>query len=147
MTRIRMSVAVSPSARRIPRTSCHARSARGVDASIGSTTVYPYDDDTLESHELGASIFVKVNKNLWRAVDEFGLERVEFDGDDDNDIMGIWDGHEFVLTVRSCVALHDLNGCLMLHKTGGGSFYSGWLDKLKILWRYGYKAPSKTQAL
>ncbi|KAI0655025.1 Prenylcysteine lyase-domain-containing protein [Cubamyces menziesii] len=93
-----------------------------------STTVFPYDNETLEAVELGASIFVKVNKNLWRAVDEFGLERVNFEGDDD-DIMGIWDGQEFALT------------------TGGGSFYSGWLDKIKIIWRYGYKAPTKTQAL
>ena len=65
----------------------------------GSTTVYPYDDPSLEPHELGASIFVKVNKNMWRAVDEFGLERIKFDSDDDEGVMGIWDGHEFVLTV------------------------------------------------
>ncbi|TBU28194.1 FAD/NAD(P)-binding domain-containing protein [Dichomitus squalens] len=94
-----------------------------------STTVHPYDDPTLEPHELGASIFIKANKNMWRAVDEFGLERVGFSGEDEDDVMGIWDGHEFVLT------------------TGGGGFYSDWLDKIKILWRYGYKAPTKTQAL
>ncbi|KAI0828535.1 Prenylcysteine lyase-domain-containing protein [Trametes gibbosa] len=97
-----------------------------------STVVLPYEDDSLEPVELGASIFVKVNKNLWRAVEEFGLERVNFENDDDNDgddTVGIWDGHEFVLT------------------TGGRSFYSDWLSKIKILWRYGYKAPSKTQQL
>ncbi|KAI1792233.1 FAD/NAD(P)-binding domain-containing protein [Ganoderma leucocontextum] len=101
------------------------------NAYIGgrSTTVYPYDDPSLEPHELGASIFVKANKNMWRAVDEFGLERVKFDGDDDEGVMGIWDGHEFLLT------------------TGGGGFYSNWFDKIKILWRYGYQAPTKTQVL
>ncbi|KAI0367266.1 FAD/NAD(P)-binding domain-containing protein [Pilatotrama ljubarskyi] len=93
-----------------------------------STTVFPYEDETLEPVELGASIFVKVNKNLWRAVDEFGLERVNF-VDDDNEVMGIWDGQQFVLT------------------TGGSSLLSNWLNKIKILWRYGYKAPTKTQAL
>ncbi|KAL1939239.1 hypothetical protein VTO73DRAFT_10042 [Trametes versicolor] len=95
-----------------------------------STTVFPYEDENLEAVELGASIFVKVNKNLWRAVDEFGLERVDFERDDDgDDTMGIWDGHEFALT------------------TSGGSFFSDWLNKIKIIWRYGYKAPSKTQEL
>ena len=39
------------------------------------------------------------NKNLWRATEEFGLERIDF-GDDDN-VMGIWDGKEFVLTVST----------------------------------------------
>ncbi|KAI0354058.1 FAD/NAD(P)-binding domain-containing protein [Trametes cingulata] len=100
------------------------------NAYIGgrSTTVFPYEDESLEPVELGASIFVKVNKNLWRAVDEFGLERVNF-LDDDTEVMGIWDGHQFVLT------------------TGGSSILSNWFDKIKILWRYGYKAPTKTQAL
>ncbi|KAI0635392.1 Prenylcysteine lyase-domain-containing protein [Trametes polyzona] len=96
-----------------------------------STTVFPYEDESLEPVELGASIFVKVNKNLWRAVDEFGLERTDFEGSDegDDDTMGIWDGHEFVLT------------------TSGSGFFSDWLNKIKILWRYGYKAPTKTQQL
>ena len=66
----------------------------------GSTTVHPYNDPTLSPIELGASIFVKANKNLWRATDEFGLERLKYDGDD-NEVMGIWDGQEFVLTVST----------------------------------------------
>ncbi|KAI8973130.1 Prenylcysteine lyase-domain-containing protein [Trametes punicea] len=97
-----------------------------------STTVFPYGNDTLEPIELGASVFVKANKNLWRAVDEFGLLRIDSDDDDDDEddnAMGLWDGQHFVLT------------------TEGGSFLSNWLTKIKILWRYGYKAPSKTQAL
>lgn len=60
--------------------------------------MYPYGDEILEPVELGASIFVQINKNLWRAVDEFGLERSKW-LDDDDDYMGIWDGQEFVLTV------------------------------------------------
>lgn len=59
--------------------------------------VQPYDDPSYEPVELGASIFVKVNKNLWRAVDEFGLERLNFKDDDDS--IGIWDGEQFLLTV------------------------------------------------
>ncbi|OSC98850.1 hypothetical protein PYCCODRAFT_1438835 [Trametes coccinea BRFM310] len=93
-----------------------------------SITVHPYEDDNLEPAELGASIFIKNNKNLWRAVDEFGLERIGFDEGVD-DTMGIWDGKEFVLT------------------TSGGSLLSNWLSKVKILWRYGWRAPTKTQDL
>lgn len=72
---------------------------------LGSTTVYPYDDATnFKPIELGASIFVRANKNLWRASDEFELERRDFD-DDDSD-MGIWDGENFLLTVRHLVSSH-----------------------------------------
>lgn len=73
--------------------------------------MFPYEDENLEAVELGASIFVKVNKNLWRAVDEFGLERVDFERDDDgDDTMGIWDGHEFALTVsRQCVTRSEVS--------------------------------------
>ena len=69
-----------------------------ISYASGSTTVYPYDDPELDPIELGASIFVKVNKNLWRASEEFGLERISFDGDSD-EVLGIWDGQEFPLTV------------------------------------------------
>lgn len=64
---------------------------------LGSTTVYPYNDSSLPEIELGASIFVRPNKNLWRATDEFNLTRRSFkDEDYDN---GIWDGETFLLTV------------------------------------------------
>lgn len=69
---------------------------------VGSTTVQPHDDPSLAPVELGASIFVKVNKNLWRASEEFDLERIVF-GDEANAIMGLWNGEEFVLTVRAIV--------------------------------------------
>ncbi|TFY55423.1 hypothetical protein EVJ58_g8261 [Rhodofomes roseus] len=66
---------------------------------IGSTVVYPYNNTEYEPVELGASIFVEINRNMWRATEEFGLERIGFG--DENNVMGIWDGQEFVLTVRT----------------------------------------------
>lgn len=66
---------------------------------VGSTTVYPYDDPNLEPIELGASVFVEANKNLWRASDEFGFERQDFE--EGEDTMGIWDGEQFLITVCS----------------------------------------------
>jgi prenylcysteine oxidase/farnesylcysteine lyase len=91
-----------------------------------STTVYPYNDTTnLKPIELGASIFVRTNKNLWRASDEFNLTRLDFE-DEDSD-MGIWDGQKFLLT------------------TGGGGYLSDWWSTLKVLWRYGYTAPTRTR--
>lgn len=65
----------------------------------GSTTVHPYSDPRLEPVELGASIFVEANKNLWRASDEFGFERQDFDDPDGS--MGLWDGSQFLITVRT----------------------------------------------
>ncbi|KAI0655027.1 Prenylcysteine lyase-domain-containing protein [Cubamyces menziesii] len=92
-----------------------------------STVVQPYDMPELEPVELGGSVFVEVNKNLWRAVDEFGFERIPFENA--SDVVGIWDGQEFV-------AMY-----------GGPGWYSGWLGKAKLLWKYGYHAISKTQSL
>ncbi|KDQ54837.1 hypothetical protein JAAARDRAFT_37950 [Jaapia argillacea MUCL 33604] len=92
-----------------------------------STVVYPYNDTSMNPIELGASIFVKVNKNLWRASEEFNLARKDFeDGDSE---MGIWDGEKFLLTM------------------GGNGFFSGWWSTVKVLWRYGYSSPTKTQTL
>lgn len=51
--------------------------------------------------ELGASIFVQVNKNMNRAVDEFNLSIYGF-GDEDG-ATAIWDGEQVLLTVRSPV--------------------------------------------
>lgn len=59
--------------------------------------MYPFNDTTLRPIELGASIFVKVNKNMYRASEEFKLERVNFDAEESQ--MGIWDGEQFLLTV------------------------------------------------
>ena len=65
----------------------------------GSTTVHPYNDKTLEPVELGASIFVEVNRNLWRASEEFNLTRIDYAAGG-NDQLGIWDGTQFLFTVR-----------------------------------------------
>lgn len=62
----------------------------------------PYNDSRLAPIELGASIFVKANKNLWRASQEFGLNLTDFSGEDGDGSLGIWDGKEFLLTV--CLA-------------------------------------------
>ncbi|KAG9004826.1 hypothetical protein FRB90_010688 [Tulasnella sp. 427] len=86
-----------------------------------SITVHPYDDPSLPAEELGASIFVSANKNLFRAAREFGLEFADsFDGDD----VTVWNGEEVLFT------------------------YTGsWWDNIKILWRYGYWSPSRTSTL
>jgi prenylcysteine oxidase/farnesylcysteine lyase len=47
--------------------------------------------------ELGASIFVDVNKNLQRATREFDLPRYGFE--DQDGALGIWDGEQFLYTV------------------------------------------------
>ncbi|KAH8992059.1 FAD/NAD-P-binding domain-containing protein [Lactarius akahatsu] len=93
-----------------------------------STTVYPYNDKAYEPVELGASIFVAVNKNLQRATREFNLSLYGFE-DDDGD-MGIWDGEQFLYTTGS--------------KTG---IFGSWLDNLKFLWRYGYRSAKRMQEL
>ncbi|KAL4250177.1 prenylcysteine oxidase family protein [Abortiporus biennis] len=93
-----------------------------------SITVQPYDDPELVPKELGGSIFVKSNKNLWRATDEFGLERTDFG--DEATATGIWDGSQFIITVG-----------------GGKHFYDSWFDSLKVVWRYGYRAPMKTKSI
>lgn len=64
--------------------------------SIGSIIVRPYENSSLPALELGASIFVEANKNLWRASDEFNLTRSNFD---QGGGMGIWDGREILLSV------------------------------------------------
>jgi len=63
----------------------------------GSTTVHPYNNTAYEPVELGASIFVRINKNMWRATEEFNLSRYGFE-DEDGD-MAIWDGEQILFTV------------------------------------------------
>lgn len=92
-----------------------------------STVVYPYDDPTFAPLELGASIFVDANKNLMRASKEFNLTLTAFEDDDSN--TGIWDGQGFVLVIES------------------GSYLKSWWATLKVLWRYGYTAPTRTKAI
>lgn len=71
---------------------------------IGSLTVYPHGNDTFEPVELGASIFVKANKNLWRAAQEFNLTLRDL-SKEDND-LGIWDGEQLLLNV--CLVIFEM---------------------------------------
>lgn len=72
---------------------------------LGSTTVHPYDDPETRAIELGASIFVKANKNMWRASEEFNLSRIGFE--DEDGVTGIWDGEKFIMT--ACLQNFYLN--------------------------------------
>lgn len=65
-------------------------------SSVGSIIVHPYEDSSLPALELGASIFVGANKNLWRASDEFNLTRRNAD---EGGGTGVWDGEELILSV------------------------------------------------
>jgi prenylcysteine oxidase / farnesylcysteine lyase len=95
--------------------------------------------------ELGASIFVRANKNLWRASDEFNLTRLDFEEKDST--MGIWDGHNFLLTVSLPLTSVNSANYMFSSQTGGGGYLSDWWNTLKVLWRYGYAAPTQTQKM
>jgi prenylcysteine oxidase / farnesylcysteine lyase len=69
----------------------------------GSTVVHPYDNSSLPELELGASIFVEANQNLWRASDEFSLTRRDFE--DESYETAIWDGQNIIFSVRCAFAL------------------------------------------
>ncbi|KAL9127931.1 MAG: hypothetical protein Q9217_003288 [Psora testacea] len=103
------------------------------NAYIGgrSTTVNAYGDPS-EPVELGASIFVEVNHNLFSAVEKFGLstkEKRERDaqGNELPDTLGVYDG-----TYWAFRASNDYTG--------------GWWTTLKLLWQYGM-APIRTRKL
>ncbi|KAG6837890.1 hypothetical protein H0H93_013043 [Arthromyces matolae] len=87
-----------------------------------SITVYPYDNSSLPPLELGASIFVSANKNLWRASDEFNLTRQSFGKVAEQ--TGIWDGEELLFT-----------------------FGDGWWDTFKAILRYGISSPRRMQQI
>lgn len=75
----------------------HVTPSFGLEVLEGSITVYPYNDTAYEPVELGASIFVRVNKNLWRAANEFNLS---FCGSEDEDRdVAIWDGEQILYKV------------------------------------------------
>lgn len=90
-----------------------------------STTVDVYGDPT-EPVELGASIFVEVNKNLVSAAREFGLATQGFKPKikDLPNTLGVYDGRDWVFMGSE----------------------SGWWTTAKILWKYGL-APIRTQQL
>lgn len=94
-----------------------------------STTVNVYGDP-LEPVELGASIFVQVNRNLVNAVNQFSLSTRGDNGahpDDPPQILGIWNGKEFIFTQNE------------------GD--SDWLSAAKIIWKYGILNVWRTQSL
>ncbi|KAE8450069.1 hypothetical protein EG329_007209 [Mollisiaceae sp. DMI_Dod_QoI] len=90
-----------------------------------STTVNAYDNP-LEPVELGASIFVDVNTILKNSSKAFGLRPREQTEGDDKELLGIWNGKQFVFQQQD----------------------SGWYywDLTKLLWKYGL-APIRTQRL
>ncbi|CDO76406.1 hypothetical protein BN946_scf184937.g20 [Trametes cinnabarina] len=90
-----------------------------------ATTVQPYGLSELDPIELGGTVFVEANKNLWRATAEFGLERVPYENP--SDVIGVWDGKKFLITI------------------GGQNWCSDLLTKAKLIWKYGLQAPLKTQ--
>ena len=105
---ISISISISTSATTTLEAVSYSTHARHIqfwaELLAGSTTVYPYNNSAYEPVELGASIFVEVNKNLQRAVKEFNLRTYGFE-DEDGD-MGIWDGERFLYTVRFLVICH-----------------------------------------
>lgn len=93
-----------------------------------STTVDVFGNPD-EPVELGASIFVKVNKNLVSAVNEFGLDVINYGGskiDETPKALGVWNGEKFVF------------------QQSDTSY--GWWNIVKLFWKYGM-APYRTQTL
>ncbi|CAL8578008.1 hypothetical protein XPA_003810 [Xanthoria parietina] len=93
-----------------------------------STTVNVYDDPT-HPVELGASIFVPINHNLVNATNRYELPIKSRGGaskSEDTEILGIWDGREFVFT-----------------QSDADNQY--W-NIAKLLWKYGI-SPIRTQNL
>ncbi|OBZ84934.1 Farnesylcysteine lyase [Choanephora cucurbitarum] len=95
----------------------------------GRSTTVPIKGDASRfgSLELGASIFVDVNKNLIKATDVFGLKRItpmvqKKNVDTKRPGLGVWNGDEF-----------------LFEESGG------YWDNIKALWRYGL-SPLKFQA-
>ncbi|KAJ9206252.1 hypothetical protein DTO021D3_4901 [Paecilomyces variotii] len=92
-----------------------------------STTVNVFDDPSIPV-ELGASIFVEVNRNLVKAAKEFGLlTETAFSARprDSDDSLGVWDSQQFVYQQQDT---------------------SFWWNIAKLLWKYGL-APVRTQRL
>lgn len=72
--------------------------------------MHPYNNTAYEPVELGASIFVRVNKNMWRATKEFNFSRYGFE-DEDGD-MAIWDGEQILFTVRFLAFIYTTQSLL-----------------------------------
>jgi prenylcysteine oxidase/farnesylcysteine lyase len=95
-----------------------------------TTTVNALDDERYPT-ELGASIFVQVNRILYDAANEFNLTTIdplEIRHVESDYSLGVWDGESFVFRQAA----------------SNGGF--PWWDIAKLLWRYGL-APIRTQSL
>lgn len=89
----------------------------------GRTLTVDAYDDPAQPIELGASIFVTINRILHDASAEFNLPVSEPHQLEKGDITAIWDGHEFV------------------YQSAEGTGW--WWDAAKLWWKYGlapYKA-------
>ncbi|KAG8723132.1 hypothetical protein FRC09_004587 [Ceratobasidium sp. 395] len=74
-----------------------------------STTVYPYSNTAFAPLEQGAAIFTSHNKNMMRAVSEFGFTTYELNGVTPG--LGVWDGKRFLYrTTDNDTADNDLMG-------------------------------------
>ena len=83
-----------------------------------STTVHAYNDSSFPI-ELGASVFVEINKILVDAVEAFNLSTSFFNSLSDDipgPALGIWDGSSFIFTQQN---------------------ERGWWDTAKLFYRYG----------
>ncbi|KAG9115769.1 hypothetical protein FRC07_007510, partial [Ceratobasidium sp. 392] len=85
-----------------------------------STVVYPYGNTSFAPIEQGAAIFTDHNKNLMRAVHEFGFQTYELSGVTDG--LGVWDGKKFLY--RTDV---DADGAQMTSRYGNGPMDSYFL--------------------
>ncbi|KAI9746917.1 MAG: hypothetical protein M4579_007561, partial [Chaenotheca gracillima] len=101
----------------------------------GRSTTINVHSNPLEPVEVGASIFVEANTNLFTAVKELNLETTAFmpkpqhdddDKDSSTDRLGVWNGDSFVFTQDDSS--------------------SSWWNTVKILWKYGM-APIRTRNL
>jgi prenylcysteine oxidase / farnesylcysteine lyase len=96
-----------------------------------STTVNALHDPEFPV-ELGASIFVKINRILYTAAEEFGLQTSSASALRSGESaysLGVWDGEAFVFK-----------------QTAGSGRWSGYWDVVKLLWKYG-AAPIRVQRM
>jgi len=96
----------------------------------GRSTTVPVFGNLSQPVELGASIFVSVNHNLVHAVNTLNLSTTDDDedGDDGRQVLGIWNGKEFVYT-QDLVA----------------GRWKSWWNTAKLFYRYGVMEPYRTR--
>ncbi|MCO5590582.1 hypothetical protein L7F22_044553 [Adiantum nelumboides] len=94
-----------------------------------STTVYAYDEPS-EPVELGASVYVQVNKILVKAAQDLNLTVSSNDASTQRETLGIWNGQGFVWT----------------QATSGQAWFEDYWNLVRLFWRYG-SAPKKAMGL